>query len=157
VPVSARRGTTTATLGNRTGVMPVAVPLEGPPRTRLAAVTRRTATQKAAGRGASAALLTPLFRLLAALRLFRPLINRQRLVNTFLTNVRGPSRPVSIGGARVMRIVPLTITAGNVTVAFAALSYAGSLTVSVVCDPDAVPEAADLPQAMRRRLGELRG
>jgi WS/DGAT/MGAT family acyltransferase len=157
VPVSARPGAATDSLGNRTGVMPVPVPLDGSGDTRLQAVAQRTSARKTARRGASAALLTPVFRLLAALRLFRPLINRQRLVNTFLTNVRGPSQVVSIGGARVLRIVPVTITAGNVTVAFAVLSYGGTLTVGVICDPDAVPDAQGLAEAVRHHLDELRG
>ena len=33
-------------------------------------------------------------------------------------------------------MVPITVTAGNVGVAFAALSYAGALTVTVITDPE---------------------
>ena len=36
----------------------------------------------------------------------------------------------------------MTTTAGNIGVSFAALSYAGSLTVVAMTDPDVVPERA---------------
>ncbi|WP_421742986.1 WS/DGAT domain-containing protein [Cellulomonas sp.] len=53
--------------------------------------------------------------------------------------------------------MPITVTAGNVGVAFAALSYAGALTVTVITDPDVVPEtdalAADLGSELRRIVG----
>jgi diacylglycerol O-acyltransferase len=52
-----------------------------------------------------------------------------------------------------VRVVPITITAGNVGVAFAALSYAGRLTVTVIVDPDVVPEVDDVAAAL---AGELR-
>lgn len=65
----------------------------------------------------------------------------------------GPTGPLAFAGARILRVVPVTITAGNVGVAFAALSYAGRLTVTVIVDPDVVPEADDLAAAL---AGELR-
>jgi diacylglycerol O-acyltransferase len=154
VPVSARTRASTEALGNQTGVMPVRVPMIQPVGARLVEVARVTAVQRTATRGASAALVTPAFRLLAALGLFRWSIDRQRLVNSFLTNVRGPQEHVTFSGARVTQIVPITITAGNVTVAFAILSYAGTLTTTVIVDPDAVPDIDVLTSALR---SEIRG
>jgi hypothetical protein len=49
----------------------------------------------------------------------------------------------------------VTITAGNVTVAFAILSYAGTLTVTVIVDPDAVPDVGVLATALRAELESL--
>lgn len=155
VPVSARAGTTSGELGNRTGVMPVRVPLGGTAGERLAAVAARTREQKTQARGASAALVGPAFRVLAATGLFRWFVDRQHLVNSFLTNLRGPDEGCVLGGARVVEIVPITITAGNVGVAFAALSYAGRLTVTVIADPDVVPEVDDVAAALRGELGGL--
>ena len=65
----------------------------------------------------------------------------------------GPAAPLAFAGAPVLRILPVTITAGNVGVAFAALSYAGRLAVSVIVDPDVVPEADAVAEAL---AGELR-
>ena len=41
----------------------------------------------------------------------------------------------------------------NVTVTFGVLSYAGSLRITVVSDPDRVPDVAVLPAALRQDLG----
>ncbi len=87
--------------------------------------------------------------------LFRWFVDRQRLVNSFLTNVRGPQEHVTFSGARVTQIVPITITAGNVTVAFAILSYAGTLTTTVIVDPDAVPDIDVLTSALRSEIRAL--
>jgi len=153
VPVSARASTTSHDLGNRVGVMPVRAPVRGSVPERLTRVAEITRAQKTRARGASAALVGPVFRLLASAGLFRWFVDRQRLVNSFLTNMAGPTGPLAFAGARVLRVIPVTITAGNVGVAFAALSYAGRLTVTVIVDPDVVPEADDLAAAL---AGELR-
>jgi WS/DGAT/MGAT family acyltransferase len=155
VPVSARASATTERLGNQVGVMPVRVPVGGPSEVALAQVARETASRKGIERGTSAALIAPAFRLLAALGLFRPMIDRQRLVNSFLTNMRGPGQPMRAAGAAIHRIAPVTIATGNVSVAFAALSYAGTLTISVIVDPDLVPELDDIAGALRRELERL--
>lgn len=155
VPVSARADTTTEQLGNQVGVMPVRVPVGGPRDAALVRVARETSARKSTQRGTSAALIAPVFRLLAALGLFRPMIDRQRLVNSFLTNMRGPGQPMHLTGAAIGRIAPVTIATGNVSVAFAALSYAGTLTVSVIVDPDLAPEPDDIAHALRRELDGL--
>ncbi len=155
VPVSARPNTTTEQLGNQVGVMPVRVPVGGPRDAALNQVALETTARKSTQRGASRALITPAFRLLAALGLFRPMIDRQRLVNSFLTNMPGPGQPMHLAGAAIRWIAPVTIATGNVSVAFAALSYAGTLTISVIVDPDLVPELDDIAQALRRELDGL--
>jgi len=155
VPVSARVTTTTGDLGNAVGVMPVRVPLDGAVADRLTRVGVLTRARKTQARGTSAALVGPLFRLLAALHLIGWFFDRQRLVNTFLTNLPGPLRAPTIGGAEVLRLVPVTITAGNVGVAFAALSCGGTLTVSVLVDPDLVPELDALAAAIADGLSTI--
>lgn len=155
VPITARVATTTTDLGNRTGVMPVRVPTSGSATARLARTAELTRAQKAGVRGASQSLVGPSFRLAAAVGLFRPMINRQRMVNTFLTNLSGPPRPLTLCGIPISRIVPLTVTAGNVSVAFAALSYAGALGVTVIRDPDLTPDSAVLIDAFGTELDGL--
>lgn len=155
VPIAARAAATTADLGNRTGVMPVRVPTSGPATGRLTHTARLTRAQRTEARGASQALVGPAFRLAAAVGLFRPMINRQRLVNTFLTNLQGPRQPLSISGVGIRRIIPLTITAGNVGVAFAVLSYGENLSISVIRDPDLTPDSDVLLRALAAELGGL--
>jgi hypothetical protein len=157
VPISARRTTTGADLGNDVGVMPIRVPLTGTLEARLGEVAAQTRARKARAssiRGASAALLSPWFRGLARIGVFGWFVNRQRLVTTFLTNLPGPP-PVAIGGAAVRRIVPVGVIAGNVAVAFAALSYAGRLGITVVTDPAVVPEGALVADALDQALRDL--
>jgi diacylglycerol O-acyltransferase len=132
----------------------VRVPLGGAPAERLAQVAASTRARKARSRGSSLALLAPAFRLLATLGLFRWFVERQRLVNTFLTNLRGP-QDLALAGHRVRRIAPIGVIAGNVAVAFAALSYAGRLTVTVVTDPQVAPEGAAIAAALDATLAEL--
>jgi WS/DGAT/MGAT family acyltransferase len=155
VPVSARRSTTTGQLGNQVGVMAVRVPTAGPIRARIADVAATTAAHKSQRRGASAALVAPAFRVLAALGAFRWMIDHQRAVNTFLTSMRGPGQALALGGMPIRRIIPLTIATGNVPVAVAALSYADALGVTVVVDPDLVPERDALVSALQRQLRDL--
>jgi WS/DGAT/MGAT family acyltransferase len=155
VPVSARGGTTAGDLGNRVGVMPVRVPMGGRLDERLAAVAADTSTRRAGARGSSVRLVGPAFRALASTGLLRAFIDRQRLVNLFLTNVRGPADVLTLDGAPLRSVLPLTATQGNIGIAFAALSYAGSLRVVAVLDPDVVPEHELLREALAHALAAL--
>ncbi len=157
IPVAARRRTTATELGNRLGVMPVVVPAIGPLDGRLTA-TAAAHRRPTADVGAAAVLLAPAVRLLAWLRLFRWIIGRQRTVHTFLTNLRGPDERLSFLGAEIRDILPLTTVAGNVTVAFAVLSYAGTLAVTVVADPEACPDVDVVRDELQAGLeGFVRG
>jgi hypothetical protein len=155
VPVSARQATTVGELGNQVGVVPVGVPGVGDPSDRLADVAAQTRRAKDVARGSSTALIGPLFRLLAALRVFRWFVERQRLVHTFVTNLRGPEVRLAFLGAPVLDVIALTSTPGNVTVSFAVLSYCGELTVTLVADPDLCPDLGVLQQALADELTTL--
>ncbi|HEY5878711.1 MAG TPA: wax ester/triacylglycerol synthase domain-containing protein [Nakamurella sp.] len=155
VPISARRRADTVELGNRVGVLPVSLPLAGPTGERLAAVAAVTRSRKTETPGASTALLGPFVRALAAIGVFGAFIGHQRLVNTFVTNVRGPREPLSLGGCRIAELIPVSAISGNVGVAFAVLSYAGRLTVTVVADPDRCPDLERLAGLLQAQLDDL--
>lgn len=155
LPVSARRNTAAADLGNQVGVIPVAVPAAGDPAERLAAIARITEGRKTNHPGASTALLGPVFRVLARVGVFGRLIDRQHLVNSFVSNLRGPDRPLTLLGARVVEVLGVPMTTGNITVAFSALSYAGRLTVTVLADPELCPDLPALAAALQRELEAL--
>ena len=57
----------------------------------------------------------------------------------------------------VTSIIPLSSAAGNVTVAFAVLSYAGSLTITVIADPDTCPDLSELRDVLEEELRVLVG
>ncbi|HEV8279819.1 MAG TPA: WS/DGAT domain-containing protein [Streptosporangiaceae bacterium] len=50
-------------------------------------------------------------------------------------------------------VIPIPATTGNVTVTFGALSYAGTLRITVLSDPSRVLDVAVLTTALRRELG----
>ena len=158
VPVSIRRTATTAQLGNQVGVIPVTVPATSDPIQRLqeiAGITRAGGHRQ--GRGSSAAVLGGAFRLLGRIGVFGWFINHQRLVNTFLTNMRGPQQPLYFLGSKITDIIAISPIAGNVTVAFAALSYAGRLTVTVIADPETCPDMEILAAVLQQQLDERGG
>lgn len=157
VPVSARAATGPVEVGNQVGAVPVSLPTGGRPDERLAAVAAITRAHKTQTPGASAALLQPVFRTLAAAGLLGWFVNHQRLVNTFVTNLRGPADPMTFMRAPVTAVIPVSGIQGNATVAFAVLSYAGALTITVMVDPDVVQELLEIITALRAELGELTG
>ena len=153
VPVSARQAATGGQLGNQVGTMPVALPARGDLAARVTRIAAITRERKTAARGTSAAVLGLPFRLLALTGLLRWFFNRQRLVHTFATNLRGPAEPLTFARAPVRAVIPIPATTGNVTVTFGVLSYAGTLQITVVSDPSRVPDVAVLTAALRRELG----
>ncbi|MGZ4739552.1 MAG: wax ester/triacylglycerol synthase domain-containing protein [Ilumatobacteraceae bacterium] len=134
IPVAGRKAATATRLGNQIGIMPVRLPATGTTSARIAATAAITRMSKRAPRAASAAILAPVFRTLAATRTLDYFINRQRSVTTFVTNLRGPEHNVAFMEATVTEIIPINSTSGNVRVAFGVLSYAGALTITVVAD-----------------------
>lgn len=155
MPVAARRDPTATGLGNQVGAVPVSLPVTGTPAQRLAAVSSATRAAKATTPASSTAVLGPLFRLLAKMGAFGWFIDRQRLVHTFVTNLRGPDAPLTMLGHTVTEIDAVAMITGNVAVSFAVLSYAGTLGITILADPDSVPDLDLLAEALQRRLGEL--
>ncbi|MEV6097225.1 wax ester/triacylglycerol synthase domain-containing protein [Nocardia sp. NPDC051981] len=149
IPVSGRHTATVTDLGNDTGVRPLAVPaITDDPARLTAIVTATTAARASSTRAASSSPLGLTFRLLHRLGLFRLFIDHQRLVHSFETNLRGPGAALRLAGHRIDALVPLVATPGNVGVTFAVLSYAGTLTVNTIADPDILPEQDTLIRAL---------
>jgi diacylglycerol O-acyltransferase / wax synthase len=124
---------------------------------RLEEIARRTRVVKDSGRGASAAVLEPLFAVLSRLRVVRWYIARQRQVNTFVTNLRGPADPLALMGAVVVDVIPVNAIAGNVAVAFGAMSYVGTLTITVVADPEVCTDVQRLAEQLQAAFDQLTG
>jgi len=152
VPVAARRSATARHLGNEVGVMTVPVTVAGDLNQRLAAIAQTTRNRRPATPSVAVALLGPVFRTLAGLGVFRWFVDRQHLVTTMVTNLRGPAVRLSFLAAPITQVIPVSPITGNVTVAFAVLSYAGTLTITVVTDPQRFP---DLPVLLARVQNEL--
>lgn len=69
-------------------------------------------------------------------------------MHTFETNMRGPAEPLSFAGHQVSAVVRMAATPGNIGVTFDVLSYAGILGVTVVADPEIIPESEQLTDAL---------
>jgi len=135
--------------GNAVGVMlarlPTGVADAADRMVRIAAVTREA---KEAARDQGSFELT---RSRWGSRIFARLARRQRFIALFVTNVRGPERPLAVAGAPLLRAWPVAPIQGNVRLGVAAMSYAGRLEVAVHADADAL-NAAVLGRALAAEL-----
>ncbi|MCV2487888.1 WS/DGAT domain-containing protein [Geodermatophilus sp. YIM 151500] len=140
--------------GNAATPLVVAVPAVPDPVERLRRVAGTVRRARSAAAGPSViTLLGPAFRAMAALGGYRWYQARQHRFHTLLSNVPGPGAPMSLAGAPVSAVVPLANgETGNVTVSFLALSYAGTLTMTVAADADAVPDLSVLAHALDEEL-----
>lgn len=152
IPVSSRGDAAAGELGNRIGIMAVELPAGGEPGERMEAIGAITRARKQEARGASAALLAPAFRALATVGALRWFTDHQHMVNTFVTNLRGPDSTVDFVGRTVDELIPINSTSGNVRVAFGVFSYAGALTVTVVADGSFADDLADLTAHLQGEL-----
>ena len=155
VPVSSRRSAIADQLGNQTGVVALSIPTIPDRDARLRSIADMTRNRKAHPRGSSAAPLGVVFRGLARLGIFQLFIDHQRLIHTFVTNVRGPERTLRFAGHEILTLIPVAVTPGNVSVCFDVLSYGGRLLVTVVVDPGLVPEGGVLTRLLAEELGDL--
>jgi diacylglycerol O-acyltransferase / wax synthase len=155
VPTSARREATAVHLGNQVGVMAVPVTAADDPHRLLRAVAHTTRTRKPTAPTTSAVVLGPAFRLLAWLGVFQWFVDRQRLVTTLVTNLRGPAVRLSFLTAPITDVIPVSPITGNVTVAFAVLSYAGKLVVTAIADPQHCPDLQVLVTQLQSELDSL--
>jgi hypothetical protein len=65
---------------------------------------------------------------------------------------------VTFGGLPVTSAIPASVAqGGNITVYFEVLSYAGTLTLAVITDPDHFPDPGTLTDALRAELDQVVG
>jgi diacylglycerol O-acyltransferase len=157
VPVSGRRSDDGASLGNMVSPMLVTVPTTGDARSRLLAVSSQVKRHRSDASGPPPiALLGGLFRPLAALGGFRWYMRHQQRLHTLVSHVRGPEEPVHLAGRRVRAAIPVALSeSGNITAYFEVLSYAGTLTVTAIVDPDQLPDLDVLLAGLRDELDVL--
>ena len=157
VPVSGRRPGGGPALGNMVSPMLVPVPAAGDVARRLERTAVQVRVRKAAAAGPPPiAVLGWLFRPLAALGGFRWYMNHQHRFHTLVSYVRGPAEPVSFGGSPVVSAIPVAVAdGGNVTVYFNVLSYAGTITLTAITDPDHFPDPGTLADSLRAELDQI--
>jgi diacylglycerol O-acyltransferase / wax synthase len=159
VPVAVRRGTTATDPGNAFTEARAAVSGGGDPGQRLAdvaAVMRRR--KESAMQPATLSVAAVAVRAMVASGAYGWYMRRQRYLHTVMTNLRGPEQSVALNGAPITGMLPLAVGGGgNVTVTFAALSYAGTLAVTVTADPDVTPDLPLLTAELQTQLDLLHG
>jgi diacylglycerol O-acyltransferase len=157
VPVDLRRGEPVpAELGNRFGIVFVALPVATPSAAeRLAAVhTATTEAKRSPVAPASYALLSLVGRLprwgqgLAATLL-------GRIATVIVTNVPGPREPLSLAGGRLRSVVFWVPHIGPIGVGVSIFSYAGTVTLGVATNGSLRIPAIDLVAAIEAELTEL--
>jgi hypothetical protein len=100
-------------------------------------------------------VLAPAFRLLDRLGVYQHFVDHQRLIHTFVSNVRGPEHTLQLLSCPLIELIPLSVTSGNVTVAFTALSYRGRFVITINADPGTCPDLDRLAQALTDQLHAL--
>lgn len=151
--VSLHRGDHSMT-GNNVGtvIVPLPVDIESTDQL-LPAVAAATALAKTKQLPADS---TRLMVVLARLGITRAFIRRQHMINVLTTNLPGPPVAFYLAGARLHDPVAMPPIAGNVTVSFAALSYDGGVTLSVIAERASWPDLDFLLTSMRACWLELR-
>ena len=82
-------------------------------------------------------------------------INRQRFLNVFTSNVPGPPVPMFFAGARILELFQVGVIQGNVALSVGVLSYAGHLNFDIVSDPELFPDLDVFAKGLREALEEL--
>ncbi|MGO4277178.1 WS/DGAT domain-containing protein, partial [Paenibacillus sp. TAF58] len=76
----------------------------------------------------------------------------QRAVAAIASDLPGPSRTLTLGGAELVRVWPLALLSANVRVGALGVSYAGRFRISLQTDAEHVPPARVLADAMTEAL-----
>ncbi|MBC6445916.1 wax ester/triacylglycerol synthase domain-containing protein [Actinokineospora xionganensis] len=153
VPVSGRSGAGPE-LGNMVSPLLVQVPTAGDVGQRLRTVAAEVRAHKAEATGPPPiAVLGWLFRPLAALGGYRWYMNHQHRLHTLVSHVRVPGGRLAFDGSPITSAIPLALAdGGNMTACFDVVSYAGTMTVTAIVDPDHFPDLETLTAGLRAEL-----
>jgi diacylglycerol O-acyltransferase / wax synthase len=146
---------TPAETSNALGVMLVAVDLRAALPDRLAQVSAYTSRRKPSARQPASMRAAHLISQASGrLGLAWGMNQHQRIGNTSLSTMRGPAE-LHLAGHPIRRIVPAGSRAANVGVSFLALSYADTLTISIVHDPAQLPDPTPMLADLATTLQDL--
>lgn len=158
VPVSLRQEDEHGDYGNKVAAYLATLPLgEDEPLARLSAIRSEMSDLKSHHQEeASGALLEAADHLppLVTVAISR-LLDRQRFVNTIVTNVPGPPVPLYLMGAELLDSVPVVPIGGGMVMTIAILSYRDQLVFGIHVDAEAVPDGEVLTGAITAELDAL--
>jgi diacylglycerol O-acyltransferase / wax synthase len=158
VPVSRRGAGEEAAMGNRIAFVFITLPVNvSDPLARLAAIRAETAAFKETGRaGGGEALLQGLGLLPLALQ--GPLARfaaSPRMYNLVVSNVPGPRMPVYLLGAECVEVLPAIPLSDGHALSVGVFSLRDSLCFGAYADPEALPQARELPGAIAAAAADL--
>ena len=89
-------------------------------------------------------------------RAFLKIVDRQR-VNLTSADIPGPQVPQYFAGARLLEVFPIAPLIGKVSLAVAAMSYAGQFNITVIADRDGYPDLDIFVAGVEEELQALAG
>ena len=151
VPVSRRGAGEDASMGNRIAFVFITLPVNvSDPLDRLRAIRAETAAFKGTGRaGGGEALLQGLG--LLPLPLQAPVARfaaSPRMYNLVISNVPGPRMPVYLLGAECVEVLPAIPLSDGHALSVGVFSLRDRLCFGAYADPEALPQARELPGAI---------
>jgi diacylglycerol O-acyltransferase / wax synthase len=159
VPVSVRADAERGALGNRVAAMWAPLPVGVEDATAVyAEVHAAMQGLKESGQAVGAQALTQLadFAPPTIMSQAARLQARQRSFNLVVTNVPGPQTPLYLLGHELLAIYPVVPLARNQALGIAVMSYNGRLGFGLLGDFDALPDLADVADALRGAIAALR-
>jgi WS/DGAT/MGAT family acyltransferase len=76
-------------------------------------------------------------------------------LNTVVSNVRGPTQPLYMAGAKLERFYPVSIPGDHIGINHTAISYAGYMWLGVVACRDMMPDPEFYAQCIRDSFNEM--
>ena len=153
VPVSLHHEPRDVVQGNLLGGVIVPLPIGvADPGQRLRLIAAATAERKREGRAQTGAVARNGVLPRASVRI----LARQRLENTYVSNVPGPRAPLSLAGAPLLEIFPVVPLIGNLSLAVGAISYSGQFNVTAISDPASCPDVEAFAHGVSDTLQTLK-
>lgn len=157
MPISVRAEDVTGDGGNQVGGVAVPVCTDiADPVDRLRAVRREAGQAKqqaeAVGRDLPMTIVESVPHFVAGAVLRNTLF---RQLNTTVSNVRGPEAPLTLAGAHLVRLYPISMVADNVGLNHTGVSYGGTLWIGLVACRNMLPDPAFYAQCVRESYDEL--
>ncbi len=152
VPVSLRQQSERGKTGNRVANIHARLPLSvEDPITRLRVVQNHLQDLKYSHDAEATGFVMNIgnyFPRPIADRLARAIVQRQRSVETVITNVPGPQSSVHLEASRLIGAYPIAPIAGQVRITVAVWSYHGHLYIGVTADQSSVPDIETLARGI---------
>lgn len=165
VPVSVRGEDEKRRAGNLVSAMLVELATDQPdPRSRLRSIRDAARSSKSALRAVGARTLVRSAELFPfalsglGVRLYSRLHLAERhrpMFNLVITNVPGPPRPLTVGGAKMLTHVGAAPLFDGLGLILPVFSYAGALSIGVTADRTMMPDAAGFADRLLASLDEL--